>query len=414
MSATTTSLRSRIDDPQNPAVRIYGEVRGAYLSNSLSNLATASINTAKRRPSDGPYKHGTNGIGVYASGVGAMVVAEDANVSAIFPVSQRARALEAACAPCLDDLHKTLRELNAHVKAHVMTDCFLAFEVLDIVSGLAADLGRRVGGGGGAQLRSRLTELLRPTRETCRSCLSEILAQTRQKAATTLALPSDGQTVPFVGELMATLVALTQYSEPLAEILRSIGDGKWKGGSSGGGGGGGGGGNGGGGGSGTDGTATPSPREAKAPQLPIFNTVVWGSSNDGSSDSGSSKESEDKKSTALLANYIADVLDVLLSTLEARARTVHRSKLLLGIFLSNTVCVADRAVNGSSELAALVHAPGSAVASRLESHRKKALSVYLAAWREPSAFLLDVQHTSRASITAASGVSAAASGLLLK
>ncbi|KAI5307068.1 hypothetical protein KEM56_005017 [Ascosphaera pollenicola] len=345
--AITSASRYKVEkvgkSDVNPAVRIYAEIRGAYITNSLSNLATASINTAKRRPSDGPYKQGTNGIGMYATCMEAMIFAEDASISHIFPISQRGKALEATCHGVLDDLQKTLRELNIYIKGNLMTDCFLGFEILEIISTLAYKVSGQTG-----QLKHQFLDVLRPIRDTCKASLSEILDQTRQKSSAINVLPTDGAPVPLVSEIMTIVVALAGYSKPLAGILGSIGDGNWK-------------------------------SNSNAPsQL----------------DSQQQAAQKNTDSSVLLSHYILDMLEAMLSTLDSRARSFHRSKLILGAFLANTICIVDRAIKNNPDLAR--YAGSGVISARLDVYRKRGLSTYLEAWRDPSSHLLDVQHTSRA------------------
>lgn len=280
---------------------------------------------------------------MYASGMEGMIFAEDVNISHIFPASQRGKALEATCHGVLDDLQKTLRELNIYIKSNLMTDCFLGYEILEIISTLAYKVSGRTG-----QLKHQFLDVLRPIRDTCKASLSEILDQTKQKSSALNVLPADGAPVPLVSEIMTVVVALANYSKPLAGILGSIGDGNWK-------------------------NTTNAPSQL---------------------DSQQQQAQKSTDSSVLLSHYILDVLDALLSTLDSRARTFHRSKLILGTFIANTICLVDRAIKNNADLAR--YAGSGSVSTRLDVYRKRGLSIYLEAWRDPSSYLLDVQHTSRA------------------
>lgn len=324
------------DQGEGPAIRIYAETRGPYITASLQNLATASINTAKRRAVDGPYRQGTNAIGVYANGVEHMFLAESANVSSVFPREQQGKALQATCRPSLVEFAKTLRELNMYIKANLMTDCFLAFEIIEIVTSLSYKVDSKTG-----ELKSQFFDALRPIRDTAKSSLSELLEETRRKAAALSALPTDGAPVPLIDEVMSSLTNLTAYSTPLASILASLGDGGWK-----------------------------SASAANTAPLDVG-----------------------PDSSTILSHFILDMIETLLSSLEIRGRSFHRTKPVLGAFLANCYCHVDRAIRGSSELSQYLSSPE--VAPRLEAWRKKGVSTYLEAWRDPSSHLLDVQYTSR-------------------
>lgn len=331
ISSAAAKTRSR---RENPAVRIYAEVRGPYISLSLQNLATASISTSVKKQDAGIYRAGTSGIGAYASGLEGMISAEATNTSLVFTTREAEQAVELTCQPAMNEFTKTLKELNAFIKNRILTDCFLAFEIIDLVTPVSYHLEKETGG----RLKPQFSDALRPIREIARSSLSELYEQTRLKASSTTVLPNDGNTVPIASETMQRLATLAVYSTPLKAILSSIGDGGWR----------------------------------------------------------SGPASDLKDSSGILANYVSDFIETLFSCLEGRARAFHRSKSLQGCFLSNTYAIVDRALRTSPDLGNILSSSPSHLAC-VEAWRKKASSLYLDAWREPSSHLLDVQYTSRSS-----------------
>ncbi|KAJ5993905.1 hypothetical protein N7451_009629 [Penicillium sp. IBT 35674x] len=314
---------------ENPAMKIYAEVRGPYITFGLQNLSIASLNTVKRRPTDGPYKQGTNGIGIYSNALEAFINTEHEIIVHLFPGDQQGLALQATFLSAMGEYSKTLRELNLYIRQNLMTDCFLAFEIIEIVTAMSYRIDSKT-----AELKGLLIEALRPVRETAKSSLSELLEETKRKAAT-VALPPDGGSVPLVEEVMNSLATLTGYSGPLASILTSLGDGNWRSKSS------------------TAGTA------------PL----------DVGPDSGT-----------LFSHFILDMIESLMTALEARGRTLSSFKGCSG---------------RSPELARYLGAPDSI--ARIDTFRKRATSTYLDAWKETSQFLLDVQYTSRSGARPSSG-----------
>lgn len=326
-------------DGEGPALAIYAEVRGPYIAKSLQTLAMASLNTVKRRPSDGLYKEGTNGIGIYSRALEEFISAEYGMITQIFKGGQQGLALQTTCRPALAEYSKTLRELNQYIRANLMTDCFLAFEIIDIVTAISYRIDAKTG-----ELKSLFIEALRPVRETAKISLKELLEETKRRAAAITNLPPDGGAVPLVGEVMTSLSILAGYSAPLASILTSLGDGNWR------------------------------PAGDASPKAPL----------DVSPDS-----------STLLSHFILDVIGTLITSLEARGRAFHRLKAALGVFLSNVFYLVDRSIRQSPALASYVGTPDGI--ARIDSFRKRATSTYLEAWRETSQFLLDVQYTSRTS-----------------
>ena len=147
----------------NPAGRIYLEIRGKYMTTSLDNLATASINTSRRKETT-VYREGTSGIGAYCSGIEGMCLAENENISRVFSANERGAVLEATCRSTLDHFAFTLRELNNIIKPRIMLDCFLAYEIVDLVTPLYYRIHSKNG-----PLKHQITEALRPIRESSRN-----------------------------------------------------------------------------------------------------------------------------------------------------------------------------------------------------------------------------------------------------
>ena len=308
------------------------------MSNSLSNLSMASISTSKRKKPDEIYRQGTSGIGTYASGIEGLVLAEFANISAIFPREDWGLALESTSRRSLVEFAKTLREVNMHIKTNINTDCFLAYEIIEIITGLSFRLDQKT-----KQLKLPLADALKPIRETAKASLSELIEDVRRRVANMQTLPIDGSAVPLTSEVMNRLQNMTLYPHSLASIMASLGDGNWN-------------------------------RGAAGNANPPTNLDVGADGNQ------------------LLSNYALDTVEALLLSLEGKARVLVKSKSLLGVFLANNVALIDRMIR-SSDLCDVLKV-GIAL-GRIEQWRKKGTSAYLDSWRETCAFLMDVQYTNR-------------------
>ena len=105
---------------------------------------------------------------------------------------------------------------------NLMTDCFLAFEIIEIVTAMSYRIDSKA-----AELKSLLIEALRPVRETAKSSLSTLLGDIRSKMNQMLQLPGDGGPLPLTTDVMARLQLMTAYLSPLSSIMRSIGNGGW-------------------------------------------------------------------------------------------------------------------------------------------------------------------------------------------
>lgn len=337
-SAQAAKLGQRDEDI---ASKYYAEVRGEYMNKSLQNLATASVSTVKVKKDDSKiYKQGDSGIGAYAQGLEGMILAEHENTSRIFR-GDSPRLLSQTCAPTLATFSRTLTELNRHIKSRLLTDCFLAYEILELITPLSYRLESRTN-----TLRPQFSDALRPIRDTARNSLGDVIAQTRSAAEATASLPPDGSPIALVNQTCLRLQAFSTCDRAVLTLLSSLGDGGWRT------------------------TANPASQSTLSLEL-----------------------TPSTENPTLLSHYLLDVLTSLLDPLSARASALHRSKPLQGIFLLNSIALLSRAINTHPDLARYLSI--SPHSNKLDAYRKSASSLYLSAWREPSAHLLDTISTAK-------------------
>lgn len=345
-SAQSAKLGQRDEDQ---GVKIYADIRGEYLYLSLQNLATASISTAKRGPTDPTvYKPGSNAIGTYAQCLENMFLAEFENITRIFRGEILGRVFATTCSKALNEFSKILGELNSIIRSRMLMDCFLAYEIIDLVTPLAYRFEKRTG-----QLRPQISDALRPIRETARSSLTEMLSKTRSQVDGIATLPADGNTIPLVHETATRVSTLVKFDKPLIHLLASIGDGSWR-------------------------AAAPSNTSANS---------LGATSNTTPQSSSINLPDTATDNPAILSNYLGDLVDVLLSSLNTRSQALHRTKPLQAVFMLNSIAVLNRTIASTPELEPYL------ASSRLDPHRKTAASAYMTAWREPSSHLLDTINT---------------------
>ena len=340
--ALMNSYVSGKSSSESPLVKIYAEVRGPYLSQTLVNLAYASVNTAKKKSPDAIYRAGTNGIGMYARAMEGIFLAEHENICSIFLRQDWGPVFQTTCQAPLSEMTRTIRELNNHIKAHLSTDCNLAYEITEIMSSLSSNLEARTG-----ELKATLWAALKPVRETAKSSLRELLDDTQRRVSSIQALPSDGAPMPIVSETMKRLQTMIDFLRPISNIMISLGDGGWKSG------------------------ASSSSNTDTIPSLASFDIGADG------------KE--------IFAHYCTDTIDTLMTSLDQKARMLLKGKSVLGVFIANCVTILERMIR-DSDLKSLLEGR----LSGLEGWRKKAKSFYSESCKEISIHLFDVIHTSRA------------------
>ena len=276
-----------------PSARVYAQERGQYISLSLQNLAAASLSTARKVNADAVYKPGSNGIGTYCAGIQGMFIAEYACICEIFSREEWGTVLAATCQPALNTFGSTLRDLDNHVKSNLITDCYLAYEIVDLVSNTSFQLEEQTG-----ELKHRIADAMKPVRETAKGSLTTLLNDTRTKVQQMMALPVDASAVPISSDVMQRLQLMTAYLLPLSSIMRSLGDGGWSNGAA---------------------SSTNS-----VPTLKSFDVGADGKQ--------------------LFAHYASDLIDTVLSNLDNRARNIRANKSLLGVLLANNAAVIERMI----------------------------------------------------------------------
>lgn len=325
----------------SPSAKVYAHERGQYIMVSLQNLATASLSTARKvGGADAIYKQGSNGIGTYAHGILGMYVAEYDNICQIFHRDEWGPVLSTTCQSSLSVFASTLRDLDNHIKANLLTDCFLAYEIVSVVSNTSFELENRTG-----ELKQALIDALRPVRETAKSSLSTLLNDTRARVQQMPSLPVDGSAVPITTEVMQRLQTMALYLPPLSSIMRSLGAGGWSAPSS-----------------GNSGNSLPT--------LKSFDVGADGH--------------------LLFSHYCNDTIDTMLSNLDSRSKMLLKGKNVQGVFLGNNVAIVERMIR-ASDLNELLRD----IQSKLDGWKKKASQLYTDSWKETSFYLLDVQYTSK-------------------
>lgn len=344
---------SQTNVSETPTARAYAEIRGDYISTSLRNLAAASISTARKTTADAIYRQGTCAIGTYAQGMEGIFLAEYDNVCPVFSREEWGPVYLATCQGALNDFSKTLRDLNTQIKNSLTTDCFLAYEIIEIVSKLSISLETKTG-----ELKRPIADTIKPVRDTAKTSLPKLLDDTQERVQTLISLPVDGSAVQVTTDVMTRLVNMTLYLAPLSSIMTSLGDGGWN--------------------------STTTGSSNSVPTLKSFDVGADGAQ--------------------LFAHYASDMLDNLLQNLEGKSKQLLKGRSLQGVFLCNNVAVIDRMIR-QSELQPLLGNVG----PKIDTWRKKGTQMYLEAWREPSQYLLDTQYTNRgARPTSGGGIDSAA------
>ena len=151
-----------------------------------------------------------------------LYLAEYENICPIFSRDEWGPVYVATCQKSVGDFAKTLRELNGHVQRNLLTDCFLGYEIIDVVSNLSLRVERKTG-----ELKRQLYDAAKPIRDTSKVSLSKLLDDTKARIQTLVSLPADGGPVSLTRDVMIRLQLMATYLAPLSSVLASVGDGGW-------------------------------------------------------------------------------------------------------------------------------------------------------------------------------------------
>lgn len=322
---------------QSNAVAIYTDLRGTYLSSTLSSLSQASIVTAQRRQPI-PYDKGSNGIVIYSKCIEAIFSAEWDNICHLFPTSSWTKIYSDVIKPAMTQLAHTVNELNNHARQNMITDCFLAYDVLESVHPTMGRLASKTGE------KEGFVEALKPIKVTATASFQEILEDVRRKGVAVQTLPADNGVLPLTSDVMGRMQRLTGYKVTITNLLVALGDKNWN-----------------------------RPDSASLPSTSA--PMLFDVSADGNQ---------------LLCNYITDVVDTLTSQLDSRARMLIKKNATIAVFMINNIAYIENSVR-KSDLASIMNiGPGGI--KKIESMRKKFVEMYLEGWKECAAYLMDVTY----------------------
>lgn len=327
---------------ESSAAKIYAEVRGQYLQFTLANLAVASISMAKKKDPTTIYRVGMSGIGMYATAMEGLFRAEYENICRVFARADWGPVFLTTTGGAVAELARVLRELNVHVKQHLTTDCFLAFETVEVITTLANNLEQATG-----ELKAPLTSALKPVKETAKSSLAELLVTTKQRISSLPTLPPDGAPIPVVGEAIRSLHGMVAFLRPVSSIMVSIGDGGWK-------------------------SVAAARGAPDTPNLSSFDVTADGAE--------------------IFSHYCLDTVESLFASLDNRARMLFGKKPVVGVFMANSITIVERMIR-ESELWPLLEPR---IPPLIDAWRKKSKGLYLDMCKDVSVHLLDTIHTSRA------------------
>jgi exocyst complex protein 7 len=344
--------------------KLFAEIRGSYVARSLTNMASATLSTARARNPESFYKKGDCSISSYKVALHGMLAAEYDNIRIIFAPEECTKLMLATSKPALKDFGKAMADLNSMILENLMRDCFLAYETMDIVTKMGGQLGDMAG----LEIQKPIRELLRPVHNTAKASIGKMLEHTKNSVQRLATLPQEGAAIPATIETMERMRALGDFLPPVLKVITAVGDGNW-------------------------GPIPGSPNLNGSPSLRSFDTTLTGTTAGGGSTEG----------RQILIHFCSDILETLITALDSRSRLLLKNQGVQSVFMLNNIAVIDGMLKSHDVLGELLLGPaslgptGQGIQTRLDTWRSKWIKLYIQAWTAASMALLDVQYTSRGS-----------------
>ncbi|CAG8439218.1 7431_t:CDS:10 [Ambispora leptoticha] len=206
-------------------VKVYIEVRSAYLLKSLTMLSQASISTAEKRNKP-VYEKGTCGFISYVDAMLRMFETEYYEVvTKILPKDYVTEAFRGAIQSPLDTFVETGRQLNTRIKRNMQTDVFLAFDMLEALNTNAEaieDIFRFAG-----NKDAGYGELIHSLRGAALRSFPEFIEDIKIHSSKSTALPNDGTVHELTITTLQHMKRMTDYQDAVETMLQTLGDGNW-------------------------------------------------------------------------------------------------------------------------------------------------------------------------------------------
>ncbi|EPS36598.1 hypothetical protein H072_9818 [Dactylellina haptotyla CBS 200.50] len=333
--ATSSNVQSNV-------LTVYADVRGNYISSSLSSLSQACVGTATRRNITVPYEKGDNGITHYAQAIEGIFTAEYENIKSLFSSENWLKVYTLTTQPALTVFSNTIRQLNKHIVTYMISDCFLAYDVIECVSATANRLGTKTGE------KNEFVDALKPIRQTASASFYELLEDLKRKGGNLATVPLDGTVCEFTQNVMARLRRLTDYQIAVSGLLISLGDKNWQ--------------------------------QPYSPALGV-NQPTFDVGADGN---------------LYLANYCIESIDRLFEILESKGKLHIKKQQQVAVLMVNNIAYVETAIKRGGLVSVLSLGGG---ITKVEKWRKRAVEDYMISWKEAAGYLLDMTYTSKAAIS---------------
>ena len=276
---------------------------------------------------------------MYTSTVLSMLDVEHSIIAQLFPPQLIGEIDVRTCIQPLQDFKTTFSALNAHVRSHLSSDLFLAYELLEQIRIAIRSLNAPEKEPPGQQVEL-LSALHEDIRSTALMGTADFIEDIRRKSTEILALPPDCRVTDLTMEVILKVRTLLSFSEILSELLADIGEGRW-----------------------LKPSSAPMNR-ANIDEAGNVDTSLW-----------------------LLTKFIMDIAEVLLGCLDGKAKALLRKSMSHGLFMLNNIVYMRQSLSSLDLGSDTVP-----MNEMLQKAQKRALDSYLDGYKNCVEHLLDVTY----------------------
>ncbi|KTW31373.1 hypothetical protein T552_00018 [Pneumocystis carinii B80] len=312
--------------------RIYHEIRAEYLSESLKLLSKGSLSTALKRGNN-MYEKNSNGIIIYTQALLGMFKSESLIIRDVFPKGYE-NILLTSIYPAIITYSDTVQKLNQHIHQNMSTDFVLSYEIIEEISKI---IGFVVSFGNEGPIINELNKCMKMMENTGIYSLSDMIEKIKKKISSITSMPTDGNIFEITIESISRLLYMNAYEETVTNLIMSMKNEEW-------------------------------------------NSFLF-TNNKKTFDSNTDRKTVYK-------NFFSEVVDILYSQIDQKARILLKKNSHLSLFLLNNLSYIEKNIKNTD----LSSAISLNIFEKIAKIKNRYIDEYLETWKGCAENLLDVTY----------------------
>ncbi|EMR08839.1 hypothetical protein PNEG_02626 [Pneumocystis murina B123] len=312
--------------------KIYHEIRAEYLSESLKLLSKGSLSTALKRGNN-MYERNSNGIIIYTQALLGMFKSESLIIRDVFPKNYQ-NVLLILIYPAIVTYCDTVQKLNQHIHQNMSTDFALSYEIIEEISKIMRFIDSY---GNEGPVINELNKSMKMMENTGIYSLSDIIERIRKRISSISSMPTDGNVSEITIESISRLLYINDYEETVTYLIMSMKNEEW-------------------------------------------NSFLF------TDNKKTFNSNTDKK--IVYRNFFSEVVDILYSQIEQKARILLKKNSHLSLFLLNNLSYIEKNIKNTN----LSSAISLNIFEKIAKIKNRYIDEYLETWKGCAENLLDVTY----------------------